>query len=145
MKSLARTAGDLLAPLPGNAGEKTLSTLVDTPRDVRKTVLHLTPSIGGGGAEAMLRNLVTTMDPTVWRSVIVTVDGRRWPEAAQRLRAGGAEVHDLEADAFLRPNTLFRMIRLIRKIQPDVVQTWMHHADFVGGWCAQMAGVRRVI
>lgn len=145
MKSLARTAENLLSLLFRHAGEEAATLPADAPRDPRKTVLHLTPSIGGGGAEAMLCNLVTSMDPTVWRTVIIAVDGRRWPEAAARLRAGGAEVHDLQSRGFLRPRTLFRMVKLIRKIRPDVVQTWMHHADFLGGWCARMAGVRQVI
>jgi glycosyltransferase involved in cell wall biosynthesis len=108
-------------------------------------VLHITPSIGGGGAEAMLANLAATLDPLQWRTVIVVVDGRRWPDTIARLRAGGAEVFDLASSAFLRPLTLLRLVKLIRRIRPDVVQTWMHHADFVGGWCARLAGARHIV
>jgi glycosyltransferase involved in cell wall biosynthesis len=35
--------------------------------------------------------------------------------------------------------------RIIAKERPDVVQTWMHHADFMGGLAACAAGVRRVV
>lgn len=109
------------------------------------TLVHFIAAPGGGGAEAMLGNLVVAMDREKWRTVVIVVDGRSWPEAMARLRAAGAEVHDLEAAAFLRKDTLSKLARLLRQIQPDVVQTWMHHADFVGGWCARWAGIQRVV
>ena len=124
---------------------KRFRTAQPAPAVERRTVLHFIAAPGGGGAEAMLGNLVMAMNPARWRSVVVLVDGRDWPEAVAKLRDAGAEVHDLEAHAFLRPSTLWRLIRLLRQIHPDVVQTWMHHADFVGGWCARLAGVKHVV
>lgn len=111
----------------------------------RFTVAHFIAAPGGGGAEAMMRNLVRAMDPGCWRSVVIVMDGRPWPREMEELRAVGAEVHDLEATAFLRVGTLVKLVRLLREVRPDVLQTWMHHADFVGGWCARLAGVRRVV
>lgn len=111
----------------------------------RFSVVHFIAAPGGGGAEAMMRNLVRAMDPGRWRNVVIVMDGRPWPREMEELRAMGAEVHDLEATAFLRAGTLVKLVRLLREVRPDVLQTWMHHADFVGGWCARLAGVRRVV
>ncbi|MEQ1749005.1 MAG: glycosyltransferase [Prosthecobacter sp.] len=108
-------------------------------------IAHFIAAPGGGGAEAMLLNLVGAMDRTAWHTVVIVMDGREWPEAMTKLRLAGAEVHDLEASAFLRKDTLVRLIRLLRKIRPAVLQTWMHHADFVGGWCARMASIKNVV
>jgi glycosyltransferase involved in cell wall biosynthesis len=111
----------------------------------QRTVAHFIAAPGGGGAEAMLRNLVSTMRHGKWRNVVIVMDGRPWSREVAELSAAGAEVHDLKASAFLRPHTLKHLIRVLRQVQPDVLQTWMHHADFVGGWCARLAGVKKVV
>ena len=118
-------------------------SLVTLPR--LHTIAHFIAAPGGGGAEAMLRNLVTTMNREQWRTVVIVMDGRPWAKEVDELRAAGAEVHDLKAAAFLRPHTLKHLIRVLRQVQPDVQQTWMHHADFVGGWCARLAGVKNIV
>lgn len=111
----------------------------------RKTIAHFIAAPGGGGAEAMMRNLVGAMDPQLWHTVVIVMDGRPWAKEMEELRAAGAEVHDLAEGAYLRKDTLVKLVRLLRKVRPDVLQTWMHHADFIGGWCARLAGVKNVV
>ena len=119
-------------------------SLTDSLRQAR-TVVHFISTPGGGGAEAMLLNLVSAMDQEAWKTVVIVVDGRAWPESMTKLREAGAEVHDLECSGFLRKTTLVKLVKLLRQIRPAVMQSWMHHADFVGGWCARLAGVRHVV
>lgn len=113
--------------------------------DRRPTVLHFTYSTGGGGAEAMLVNLVENLDPNRFRSVVVAVNARPWPQAAQRLHRAGACLHDLEGTAFLNRETLIKLRTILHIEKPAIVQTWMHHADLVGGWSARVAGVPKVL
>ena len=40
---------------------------------------------------------------------------------------------------------MFRLYRLVRTLRPDIVQTWLYHADFLGGLAARIAGNRKVI
>jgi glycosyltransferase involved in cell wall biosynthesis len=39
----------------------------------------------------------------------------------------------------------WRLVRLIKTLQPTVIQTWMYHADLFGGLAARVAGRREVI
>ncbi len=114
-------------------------------KDKRPTILHFTYSIGGGGAEAMLVNLVESLDPSQFRTVVVAVNASPWPHAAKRIRDAGASLHDLEGEAYLSRSTLARLRMVLHAERPDVMQTWMHHADLVGGWVARIAGVKKVL
>ena len=109
------------------------------------TVLHFTPSVGGGGAEAMLCNLVEAMHGGAWRTVVVAVKTGGPACRAARMREVADRFYDLEADALLRPALFRKLLAIIRAEQPAVVQTWMHHADFVGGLAARIAGTGQVV
>lgn len=43
------------------------------------------------------------------------------------------------------PITFFRLRRELKKQQPDIVQTWMYHADFLGGLAARSLGIKNII
>ncbi len=110
-----------------------------------RTVLHLIPALAGGGAERFLRNLVRSMRTSRWRTVVVVIRVGDHGELAEELRGHGCTVHDLNEPALLNPRVWFGTWLLIRRERPDVVQTWMHHADFIGGVAAWLAGVPRVV
>lgn len=61
------------------------------------------------------------------------------------LNEAGVKVHCLDMNP-ARPNPFifFKLARLIRKESPNVVQTWMYHADFLGGISAKLAGVNKI-
>lgn len=62
------------------------------------------------------------------------------------LQAIGVEVVALKMrTAWDAPSALFGLIRQIRSTRPDVVQTWMYHADLLGGLAARVAGNRKVV
>ncbi len=46
---------------------------------------------------------------------------------------------------YLRPGTWKKLRAIIKKEKPDVVQTWMHRADLIGGLIARFCGVKNVV
>ncbi|NYT86895.1 glycosyltransferase [Pusillimonas harenae] len=110
----------------------------DTPLDV----VHIISGLGQGGAETVLYRLVTAPDQNVRHRVIsMGEEGVFGP----RLREAGIPVHTLHMQS---PSGLLKglwgMYRLLRELKPDVVQTWMYHADLIGGLVARLSGVRSV-
>ena len=42
-------------------------------------------------------------------------------------------------------SSLFKLIKLMKKIKPDIVHTWMYHSDLIGGLAAKILGVKLII
>lgn len=103
-------------------------------------VVHVIVGLGIGGAELMLRRLVMAQG----RSTVVSMTevgpvGRMLQDAGIEVVALGMRgAQDL-------PITFVKLVRLIKARQPDVVQTWMVHADLLGGLAARLVGIRAVI
>ena len=63
-----------------------------------------------------------------------------------QLKTYGIEVHALGMRSALDvPRVFWDLRRLIYMTRPDVVQTWMYHADLLGGLAARVTGVKNVI
>ncbi|NYT62744.1 glycosyltransferase [Alcaligenaceae bacterium] len=103
-------------------------------------VVHIISGLGHGGAETVLHRLLTA--PTQQdRHCVISMGGA--DVFGPRLRAAGIAVYTLEMKTPKGGLTgLWRMYRLLRQLKPDVVQTWMYHADLIGGLAARLAGVK---
>lgn len=104
-------------------------------------VAHIITGLNDGGAEAVLYRLCTS--DTENRHVVISLmdEGKYGP----LLRSAGVEVYTLGMPrGKVTIEALVRLWRLLRSVRPDVVQTWMYHADLVGGVVARLAGVSTV-
>jgi len=102
------------------------------------TVVHIITSLEQGGAEAVLYRLIAASQGTT--HVVVSLKGAAY--YGDRIASLGTRVLTLDLDRLPPLKWLARLIELrrtIRDIKPDVVQTWMHHADLIGGVVARLA------
>jgi hypothetical protein len=110
-------------------------------------VVHVITGLNQGGAEAMLEKLVLTgrrMNPEIEQSVInLGAPGA----VGRRLELVGVKVESLGITPAL--SSLGRLAHLTRVLRSEprttVVQTWLWHADLIGGLCARAAGNRNVV
>jgi glycosyltransferase involved in cell wall biosynthesis len=108
-------------------------------------VLHIIVGLNIGGAEMMLKRLISSHHGQLsYQHTVVSLTDMG--KLGAQLQTNGVEIYTLGMrSAFDLPLVLLRLIRLIRLIQPDIVQTWMYHADFLGGLASRLAGNQNVI
>ncbi len=105
-------------------------------------VMHVISGLLHGGAETVLFRLATAPGGTV-RHTVVSMRGEGVMGA--RLREAGVEVICLDMQGWAgNVRGLGRLFRLLRARRPDVVQTWMYHADLIAGLVVRLAGIRAV-
>lgn len=108
-------------------------------------VCHVIVALNVGGAELMLKRLIESHNGSD-RYLHSVISLREVGKVGQELRGLGIQVHALGMRSALDiPFALWRLVRLLRIVQPNVVQTWMYHADLLGGLAARVAGNRNVI
>jgi glycosyltransferase involved in cell wall biosynthesis len=104
----------------------------------RMRICHVITDLGNGGAEVVLYRLCTH-DKQNRHTVISLMDFDKY---GALLEASGIAVYGLDMPRGRVTLTgLWRLWRLLRSEHPDVVQTWMYHADFIGGIMARLARI----
>jgi glycosyltransferase involved in cell wall biosynthesis len=107
-------------------------------------VLHLITSFGLGGAETNLFRLVSHMDCSRFSNTVVTMTDARL--LSSRLAEANVPFHSLGMSRGV-PNPLAatRLFRIIKRVQPDILQTWMYHADLLGLLVGKVARVPAIV
>lgn len=107
-------------------------------------IVHIIVGLNVGGAESMLKRLIESDHATIPGTVVISLTSLG--VIGESLCVQGVRVHALGMSSVLDfPITLWRLVRLIRQYRPEIVQTWMYHADLLGGLAARLAGSCAVV
>src|SRR5467141_1961066 len=102
-------------------------------------VMHVITTLGPAGAETMLCRIASGMDGTRFENEVVSLTGIL--DLAERMQEIGVRVRTLGMRKGMpNPLLVMRLARWIRQTNPDVVHTWMYHANLVGALAARLAG-----
>lgn len=99
--------------------------------------------LGGGGAERMLLKLLTALDRSVFVPEVVslTEHGTLTVDMCRQMNAIDVPVHLLGMrHGVPDPRGVVRLAGWLRQRRPHLVNTWMYHADLIGGVAAKLAG-----
>jgi glycosyltransferase involved in cell wall biosynthesis len=105
----------------------------------RRIAHVISSNLGAGGAEMMLHALIkATRGAGLQHSVCALIGGGH---VGSMLESEGVRVTSLGMrQGVPDPRAIGRLVRWLRQERPDVVQSWMYHADLLAGIAARLAG-----
>jgi glycosyltransferase involved in cell wall biosynthesis len=102
-------------------------------------VMHIINGLSVGGAETMLYRLLCGMDTAHFENEVISLTDLG--VLTEKIRMARVPVRALGMKRSIpNPFPMVRLLRWIRKSKPQIVQTWMYHANLIGGLAARLAG-----
>ena len=107
-------------------------------------IVFITTSLSVGGAELMLLKLLQKINRSRFDPLVISL--RTKDEVGLCIEELGIPVFALNIKPSLpSPLQVLALVKYLRCLEPDLVQTWMYHADLLGGLAARLAGCHRVV
>ncbi|WP_140919910.1 glycosyltransferase family 4 protein [Limnobaculum xujianqingii] len=107
-------------------------------------IAHIIIGLDVGGAEMSLGRLVTSR--TNNKDDVVIISLTDVGHIGNELKLKGFKVYSLGLTGLLSvPIVIFKLSKLLHEINPSIVQTWMYHANFIGGVSAFLVGCKNII
>ncbi|PLX82006.1 MAG: phosphatidylinositol alpha-mannosyltransferase [Desulfuromonas sp.] len=111
---------------------------------MKRKITFVITGLGTGGAEMMLFKLLSRMDKNDFVPEVISMtdyvplkvifDEIGVPVKTLGMRRGVPELKGI-----------YRLVKAFRWSDPDLVQTWMYHADLIGGIAAKLSGNLSVV
>lgn len=106
-------------------------------------VLHIITGLNQGGAESALFRLVTYKKLPDVENIVVSMTGSG--VYGNKLESKGIKVYTVDMPrGRMTFRGIVRLWKIIRLVSPDIVQTWMYHADLIGGIVSWVAGYKHI-
>ena len=104
-------------------------------------ILHIITGLGRGGAETLLYQFCKYDDE--YDHIVISLSGSQ--DYGIMLRQIKVPLYTLDfSNSKVNLKGLYQLYKLVKKIKPDVIQTWMVHADIIGGLVGRLAGIKNI-
>lgn len=108
-------------------------------------IAHIIGGLGVGGAEKMLQRLVLEHVKQPDTEVLVISMTTLGPPG-HALQQAGVRVEALSMSGiFSAISGFWKLLLLLIKFRPDIVQTWLYWADLAGGLAAKLCGIKNIV
>jgi glycosyltransferase involved in cell wall biosynthesis len=98
--------------------------------------------MGGGGAERQLAYLAAGLTKLDWEVHVALLTGG---PNLRRLEESGARIHRIAFGGSYDPLIILRLRGLMRKLGPDLLQTWLPQMDVLGGYAVSGTNIPWVL
>lgn len=107
----------------------------------RIKILHIINDLSIGGAEMMLCKLLSGMSQERFSPAVITLVDRG--KLRERIEALGIPVYTARMNPEMpSPASIWRLLRLVRQIKPDLIQGWMSHGNLIAQMVQTLAARR---
>ena len=103
-------------------------------------ILHLIPTLSGGGAERQLCYLASKLEDLGNEIHICYLN-----EGIEKPNLKGIILHPIKTRSNYSPYILWQLILIVRKTKPDIIHTWITQMDILGGILAFFFKIPTVI
>ncbi|WP_333121601.1 glycosyltransferase [Microcoleus sp. Pol11C3] len=101
---------------------------IDRISSKKIVVLHIITGLSTGGAEMMLYKLMSKTNRLRFDPIVVSLIDRG--TFGDRIESLGIPVYTMGMTAGIAtPAAIWKLVCLVRKLQPDLIQGWMYHAN----------------
>ena len=111
----------------------------------RLKILHVITGLKRSGAENVLFRLTKNLNS--FSHTVISLTEQSPDDLTDEFKKIGIDVFHLNMQPH-RFITLFKCIKLfkiIHQAKPDIIQTWMYHADVVGGLIGKLSGIKTIV
>ncbi|MBS1808844.1 MAG: glycosyltransferase [Acidobacteria bacterium] len=100
---------------------------------------HIITGLNLGGAEMMLYKVLLQMNRDAFQAEVISL--REMGALGEKIAKLGIPVRTLNMRPGVPdPRALWRLVRILKRQSPDLIQSWMYHANLMGGIAAKLAG-----
>ncbi len=104
-------------------------------------ILHIISGLNDGGAESLLFNFLCNSENN--NNFVISLKGKG--KYGKMIEKKGIKIFYFNFSFNLSLISNFiNLTNLIRVIEPDIVQTWLYHADLLGGCAAYLANSKNI-
>lgn len=105
-------------------------------------ITHIITGLNNGGAEAVLYRLIYHDQENTHIVISMMGEGKY----SNPLHAIGVKIHYINMPrGKLTYKGIINLWKIIKNTNSDIIQTWMYHADLIGGTLAKLQGASKII
>jgi len=107
-------------------------------------VLHIIGGLERGGAEKSLLSLITAKRKQYYEQYVISL--QKGGVNSEKIKQAGIKLYELETHKFSDAvASIFRLSKLIKEINPNIIQSWMYYADLFSIVSLYISGKRKKI